>query len=389
MILDTNSKKLILYFQLAGYKAYAVGGCVRDSIMDLPFSDIDIAVSCTPDITEKILEENAVRFYETGLKHGTVTAVVDGKPYEITTFRTESGYADNRHPDLVTFVDDIKDDLSRRDFTVNAMAYNDSDGLVDVFGGIDDINAKKIRAVGEADLRFNEDALRILRALRFSSTLDFTIEKTTSYSILKNKQLIKNVARERITEELKKLVCGDGACRVITDYYEIFNVIFDNEYDEKQYVLASQRMVTMPNDSIFRLATLFKMLESDFSKIKKSVVLSNDQYDRIKNIYDNHFVHKTINKKKVKRVMSNVGYSKACDIFMFHKDAAALRYAKQIIDSNEPYKLSHLAINGNDLKKLGFEGKDIKEMLQKVLDAVIDEKIPNIKENILDYVTKK
>jgi len=389
MILDTNSKKLISVFQSAGFKAYAVGGCVRDSIMDLPFSDVDIAVSCTPDVTESVLTQNDIHFYETGLKHGTVTAVVDGKPYEITTFRTESGYADNRHPDSVSFVTDIESDLSRRDFTVNAMAYNDADGVVDIFGGRDDINAKLIRAVGDADLRFNEDALRILRALRFSATLDFTIEKSTAASILKNKNLIKNVARERITEELKKLICGIGACRVITDYYEVFNVIFDADYDEKQYFAASKIISSMPLDVSLRLAALFKTLEPDFAKIKKSVVLSNEQLDRIKNIYNCTFEYKTLNKKKIKRIMSEIGYAKAFDVFTFHKNAAALRYARQILDNGEPYLLSHLAINGDDLLKNGFVGKEIKLTLQKALDAVIDEKIENTKENILDYVLKK
>lgn len=389
MILDTNSKKLISVFQSAGFKAYAVGGCVRDSIMDLPFSDVDIAVSCTPDVTESVLTQNDIRFYETGLRHGTVTAVVDGKPYEITTFRTESGYADNRHPDSVSFVTDIESDLSRRDFTINAMAYNDADGVVDIFGGRDDINAKLIRAVGDADLRFNEDALRILRALRFSATLDFAIEKSTAASILKNKNLIKNVARERITEELKKLICGIGACRVITDYYEVFNVIFDADYDEKQYFAASKIISSMPLDVSLRLAALFKTLEPDFAKIKKSVVLSNEQLDRIKNIYNCTFEYKTLNKKKIKRIMSEIGYAKAFDVFAFHKNAAALRYARQILDNGEPYLLSHLAINGDDLLKNGFVGKEIKLTLQKALDAVIDEKIENTKENILDYVLKK
>ncbi len=389
MILDTNSKKLISIFESAGYNAYAVGGCVRDSLMDLPFSDVDIAVSCTPDVTCFLLSENNVKFYNVGIKHGTVAAVLEGKSYEITTFRTESGYADNRHPDAVTFVNDIKDDLSRRDFTVNAMAYNESDGLVDVFGGADDINAKIIRAVGDADLRFNEDALRILRALRFSSTLDFTIDKSTSDSIFKNKHLIKNVARERITEELKKLVCGEGVSRVLIDYYEIFNIIFDNNYDVKKYSEATKKINNMPKDSILRIATLFRTLENEYLKIKNSVVLSNEQYDRIKNIYEYNFDCNVVDKKAVKRVMSKVGYSKACDLFWYYDKKEALNCAGQIIESNEAFNLSHLAINGNDLKKVGFEGKDIKDMLNYALEAVIDEIIPNAQKNILDYILKK
>lgn len=389
MILDVNSKKLISVFESAGYKAFAVGGCVRDSMMDLPFSDVDIAVSCTPDITETVLQKNGIRFYETGLKHGTVTAVMEAKTYEITTFRTECGYADNRHPDSVTFVNDIKADLARRDFTVNAMAYNDTDGLVDIFGGAEDINSKIIRAVGDADVRFNEDALRILRALRFSSTLDFTIEKNTAQSILINKHLLKNIARERITEELKKLICGVGACSVVTEYYRVFNVIFGQEYDEKKYLQAMRKIITLPTDSTLRIATLFKTLEPDFSIIKGSIVLSNEQLDRIKTVYAYDLERRTMHKKKIKRIMSEVGYSKACDVFLFHQNVQALRTAQQIYRSKEPYKISHLAINGNDLIELGFEGMEIKLMLQKALDAVIDDKAANTKKNILDYLSKK
>lgn len=389
MILDTNSKQLISIFELAGYKAFAVGGCVRDSMMDLPFSDVDIAVSCTPDMTEEVLQKNGIRFFETGLKHGTVTAVIDAKTYEITTFRTEGGYADNRHPDAVTFVNNIEADLARRDFTINAMAYNDADGLVDVFDGVDDINAKIIRAVGDADVRFNEDALRILRALRFSSTLDFTIEKNTAVSILKNKNLLKNIARERITEELKKLICGEGACKVLTGYYPVFNVILGGEYDKKEYVQASKKIITLPNDSTLRLATLFKTLEPDFSKIKGSVVLSNEQLDRIKTIYAYELKRSAISKRKVKRIMSEVGYAKARDIFLYHRNAQGLRFAQIVESGGEPYMLSHLAISGSDLIDLGFSGKEVGELLKKALDAVIRERVPNTKKNILDYILKR
>ncbi len=154
MMTDNGAKKIIQLFKLHGYTAYTVGGCVRDSIMHRQVSDYDIAVPTLPAITEQILSKGGIHYIETGLKHGTVTAVVDGKPYEITTFRTDGKYTDNRRPDFVSFVTDIKADLSRRDFTVNAMAYNSDTGIVDLYGGKADIENKIIRTVGDADLLY-------------------------------------------------------------------------------------------------------------------------------------------------------------------------------------------------------------------------------------------
>ncbi len=385
MISDNNAKKLISIFESAGHKAYAVGGCVRDSLMGLPFSDVDIAVSCPPLVTESVLIQNGIRFVETGLQHGTVTAVLASKPYEITTFRTESGYADNRHPDSVTFVNDIESDLSRRDFTVNAMAYSDSDGLVDVFGGKKDINNKIIRAVGDADTRFNEDALRILRALRFSSTLDFSIEKDTSLSVVKNKSLLKNVARERITAEIEKLVCGKGASRIISEYYPVFNVIFNFDFPRDLYVNAAAKISRMPCDVTLRLAMLFDCLGTDLSH---HLVLSKQQLLRIKNVREFEKVGE-LSENQVRHIMSRVGFDFACDIFIFNFNEKALLHAKDIEKSGSPYLISHLLVNGNDLMKVGFVGKEIKTALKKALCAVIDGKVQNSKNNILDYLLNK
>ena len=175
--LPENVLYIIDTFYNAGYIAYAVGGCVRDSLMGKTPDDWDICTNAQPEKVKEIFSQHHT--IDTGLKHGTVTLILDKKPYEITTFRKESTYSDNRRPDTVTFVTSLEEDLSRRDFTVNAMAYNHYDGIVDLFGGQSDLQNKIIRTVGNADTRFNEDALRILRALRFASTLGFTIEADT------------------------------------------------------------------------------------------------------------------------------------------------------------------------------------------------------------------
>ena len=202
-----------------GYEAYAVGGCVRDSVMGKEPHDWDICTSALPDETLSCLGmENII---ENGIKHGTVTVRVDGENYEITTFRTDGEYTDNRHPESVTFVRDLREDLSRRDFTVNALAYNKQRGLQDYFEGVGDIENKVIRCVGSPDRRFGEDALRILRALRFSSVLGFDIEKRTSKSIHKNAYLLKNISKERIMSELIKILEGENVEAVLLGYSDV------------------------------------------------------------------------------------------------------------------------------------------------------------------------
>lgn len=185
-----------------GYEAYVVGGCVRDSIIGLTPHDWDICTSALPEQIVEVFSDHKI--IPTGLKHGTVTIVIDDEQYEVTTYRVDGEYEDNRHPVEVTFTSSLKEDLKRRDFTINAMAYNPSIGLIDFFGGKRDIKNKVIKCVGKPDDRFNEDALRILRAIRFSITLGYDIESKTLRSIYENKNLLKNISVERINSEITK-----------------------------------------------------------------------------------------------------------------------------------------------------------------------------------------
>jgi len=189
-----------------GHKAYIVGGCVRDILLGKTPDDYDITTSATPQEIITLFEKTI----PTGIKHGTVTVVVDGTAVEVTTFRTENGYTDNRRPDEVNFVSDIKEDLSRRDFTINAMAYNKQEGLIDLFDGRADLENKILRTVGNSEKRFKEDALRILRLFRFASVLGFQIEESTLHSAIENAHLLENVSRERIFTELKKAIKGEN-----------------------------------------------------------------------------------------------------------------------------------------------------------------------------------
>jgi len=227
----TEADKLIEMLEAAGFEAYYVGGCVRDLLRgESGGADIDVTASATPEEMETVFAD--LRFFETGIKHGTITVLTPDearRPIEITTFRTDGAYTDNRHPDAVRFVRNLEEDLARRDFTINAMAMDRRGKLVDVFGGREDLEAGRIRAVGDPDRRFQEDALRILRALRFAAVLErggqaFAIEDETEAAMFRNKDLLQNISAERIYAELKKLIVGPYAAIVIRRYVDIFGV---------------------------------------------------------------------------------------------------------------------------------------------------------------------
>lgn len=206
-----------------GHKTYIVGGCVRDSLLGLCPHDWDICTDASPPDVISCFPDR--RVLETGLKHGTVAVVMDDGQYEVTTFRVDGDYLDGRRPDSVEFVKNLEDDLARRDFTINAMAYNESEGLVDCFCGMSDLAKGRIRCVGNPDDRFSEDALRILRALRFASVYGFDIENDTKRSIHKNKARLDRIAAERIRTELCKLLCGKGILSVLLDYSDVMVTI--------------------------------------------------------------------------------------------------------------------------------------------------------------------
>ncbi|MBQ8430547.1 MAG: hypothetical protein IJX26_01210 [Clostridia bacterium] len=213
MQIDNRIEKLLDVFLNCGYEAYLVGGCVRDSLMGFVPHDYDITTNALPEQIKGLLEK--YKTYDIGIKFGTVAVDFDGLLVEITTYRTEKDYDDNRHPKTVEFSKSINEDLSRRDFTINAIAYNNKNGFVDIYNGREDIQNKIIKCVGIPDERFFEDGLRIIRALRFSATLGFEIEENTKKSIKKHKYLLKNLAKERIFTELSKLLMGRNAKNIL------------------------------------------------------------------------------------------------------------------------------------------------------------------------------
>ncbi|MBR5278349.1 MAG: polynucleotide adenylyltransferase, partial [Clostridia bacterium] len=272
MITDNDILTILNMLTSAGYKAYAVGGYVRNSLMGIESTDCDITTSAAPNEIIEVFSNHKV--IKTGIKHGTVTVVYNNIPYEITTFRTESEYTDFRHPNKVEFVNDVYLDLSRRDFTVNAIAYNPTQGVVDPFNGIDDIKNNILRTVGDPKERFNEDALRILRALRFASVLGFTIHNNTAVAINEMATTVANISAERIYTELKKLILGKHAVNVITQFKTAINKIIPIENIPENFDLLpldiSMRFAALCGSSVLQA---LNRLKADNNTIEKCALL--------------------------------------------------------------------------------------------------------------------
>ena len=412
-----------------GHSAYIVGGAVRNIIMGIPVNDWDITTSALPQKTLELFKD--FRTIETGIKHGTVTVIIDGMPLEITTFRIEKGYSDNRHPDKVDFTDSVEDDLSRRDFTANAIAYSPEKGFVDPFGGCWDIEQKTIRCVGNPDTRFGEDALRILRALRFASVLGFKIDPETSDSIHKNKHLLKNISVERIFVELSKLLCGKNAGDILREYKDIiFFVLPELEpmnnctqnherhiYDLWGHTVKSVESV--PPEPELRFTMLFhdsgkphcKTTDTNgidhfysHGKISKKIVYdalsrlktSNKFRDTVCSLVEYHdFLPDKISKKTYKKYIAKLGIETVEKLF-FIREADVLaqnplfraesleqndigkKVIEEIKNEKNCFKISDLAVDGRMLSDAGIRPSPaMGRILEKLLDEVMDEKLPN------------
>ena len=373
--LSKNAKLIIDSLRNAGFEAFAVGGAVRDSLMGRVADDLDITTSAKPEDTKKVF--SAFPVIETGIKHGTVTVVLDRTPFEITTYRTEIGYADSRHPDSVSFVNNVTEDLARRDFTMNAIAYSPYDGIVDPFCGYRDIQNKIIRTVGDPYKRFSEDALRILRALRFSSVLGFEIEDNTAKAIFELAENLKFVSSERIYTEMKKLVCGTNAQFVINEYIQVFKTILPINGDYKA-------IHKLPNDHAMRLYCLFgesyidalTVLRAD-NKVKSVCRAISSSKPIPTDEAELKFYISALGKEAAKTV---IAYRKA----LFNEDSD--NKADLLLNSEMPLYLSDLAVNGNDLLDIGIKGKEIGEMLNALLVSVIRGETKNEKNSLIDYV---
>ena len=423
-----------------GHEAFVVGGCIRDCLMGKIPNDWDICTSAIPSEIVDIFSEHSI--IQTGIRHGSVTLMINlqmlatthnglegRKKYDITTYRKESNYIDNRHPDSVEFIAEIKQDLARRDFTINALAFNPRTGIVDYFNGILDIQKHIIKAIGNADERFTEDALRILRALRFASTLEFKIDIDTDSAIFKNKNLLHNLSAERVANELNKLLLGDGAGKVINQYLFVIDEVLPDlvpikRFSEKHFYnrtdILSHTLNSLDFASknlIIRLVILFHDSGIPFCHLKKNCTshlnehskmseriafktLSKLKYDTntIKIVSELILYHNVTilpEKKDIKRWLSRLGEDKFRQLLEVKK-AISLTYSLftqenvvflyetinglfiEILDQKLCFSLKDLAINGKDLVSIGIpEGVEIGQILKQLLDKVIDDEIEN------------
>ena len=432
--IPSKAKTIITLLENAGFEAFCVGGAVRDSIMGLNPTDWDITTSASPEDTVMVFKD--YKTVDTGLKHGTLTVVIDKTPFEVTTYRVDGDYNDNRHPENVHFTKKLSDDLSRRDFTVNALAYNDKTGLVDLYGGQEDIYNGIIKTVGNPSARFQEDGLRIMRALRFASVLGFTIESETAKAIHDNKDLLKNISAERLAVELSKLVCGKNAFNILMEYWDVLSVFIPeiksavgfkqygkkHAYDVWEHICHT--VDTIPQDKVLRLTMLLhdlgkiptqKLDKNGNSTFKSHATIGGDiareiltrlkldkkTINRVSFLVANHDFEPPLSKTDLKKHLKTKTIEDIKTLLIIKKsDRGALsesyrdiskeseqclKWLSEIENNNECCKISQLAITGDDLKKKGLEGEDIGKALDTLLDAVIEGKLQNKKDDLLTY----
>ncbi len=380
-IIPQNVKKAMDIMNNAGFESFLVGGCVRDFLMGKIPHDYDITTNALPEQTINCFSD--FRVIETGIKHGTVTVLIEDEPIEITTYRIDGEYDDNRHPKEVTFTRNIGEDLSRRDFTVNALAYDGKGKVIDLFSGCEDIDKKIIRCVGDADKRFEEDGLRILRALRFSSVLEFSVSVDTSVSIHKNRELLKNISAERIYTELTKLVCGSNAKNVLLQFYDVLQIIFPEITPEHKNCISAMEKCERYIPS--RLAALVSFSESP-QKIIKRLKPDNNTLNEVSALVSDLKVRIFDDKIRVKQLLINRNFEYFRHMILFKKAFGedeqlcerVMKLADEVQQNNECVSLKQLKINGRDIMSLGnVKGKAVGEVLNKLLNSVICGKVDN------------
>ena len=434
---------IINNFYKNSYEAYMVGGCVRDSLLGVEPKDYDITTSAKPEETISLFEKTI----PTGLKHGTITVIINSTPYEVTTFRTEGTYLDNRRPSSVDFVTDIKEDLSRRDFTINALAYNENTGLIDYFNGVNDIKNKIIRCVGDADKRFKEDALRMLRAIRFSCQLTFDIEENTLKAIKDNYKLIENISFERIRDEICKILISPNPSRGLellkdTNLLELIlpeiNSLVDfspkcTNHNRNVFTHTLRVIDNTENDLLLRLSALFHDVgklntltpfnnglfygfpgHSIEGAIMSKRILSKLRFDNntikiVSKLIEHHLVLNVdtmLTKYEVKKLLNDVGKNNISLLFKLQRaDINSLdnpkifldkvnyteKLTNEILENNEPLTIKDLDITGEDLiSNLGLKpGKIIGDILNYLLDKVLENPNLNSKEILLNLAKDK
>lgn len=437
IVLPEDVKKIIDTLNQHGYEAYAVGGCVRDSVLGRVPQDWDITTSAMPQETKDLFDKT----FDTGIEHGTITVLLNHEGYEVTTYRIDGKYEDSRHPKEVTFTRSLKEDLLRRDFTINAMAYNDTEGLVDIFGGMKDLKQGIIRCVGNARARFSEDALRILRGIRFAAQLGFEIDREARDAMQELAPTLQKISAERIQVELVKILVSDRP-DMLRDAYELgitkqfipeFDLLMTTEQETPHHMYnvgehTLHALMKIRANRILRLTMLlhdmgkpeyktvdvtgqahFKKHAIGSERIAKEILrrlkFDNETIRIVSRLVLYHDYRMPAEQKNVRRAMNKIGE----DIFSYYMEvrradvlaqSTYLRERKlknlddiellyvEIIEAKQCVSLKDLAVSGNDLIKMGIKpGREIGEILNQLLEMVIDNPELNQKEVLLKKVT--
>jgi tRNA nucleotidyltransferase (CCA-adding enzyme) len=431
-----NVEKIINTLEAAGFEAYAVGGCVRDTLLNRTPNDWDITTSAHPEDVKKLFKVT----FDTGIEHGTVSVLLDKVVYEVTTYRIDGEYDDARHPNSVLFTDSLKEDLRRRDFTINAMAYNPRTGIVDLYGGREDIENRIVRCVGDAKERFDEDALRILRAVRFAAQLGYTIEKETKKAITELAENLKKISAERIREEFLKMITSDNPGYIVEAYELGITKVFLPEFDlmmrtpqnnpHHAYTVGVHTVKVMENikaDKVLRLAALLhdvgkpatrktgdNGIDHFYGHPKVGVDISKDIFNRLK--FDNETKRKVCtlvgchdwiiesSDIHIRKEIHRIGEEAFPDIFELNR-ADILGQGKyrmeeklelldrvrkaydEVMERKECVSLKTLAVTGADLIKAGCkEGPEIGKKLESLLEKVLEDPSLNTKEKLLELL---
>ena len=430
---------IIQTLQEHGYEAYAVGGCVRDSLLGREPGDWDITTSASPEETKKLF----ARTVDTGIEHGTVTVLLGKEGFEVTTYRIDGKYEDSRHPTEVIFTRNLREDLLRRDFTINAMAYNDTEGIVDIFGGMDDLKRKIIRCVGNARERFGEDALRIMRGVRFAAQLGFSLEKGTKEAMTELAPTLEKISAERIQTELVKLLVSDSPELIREAYHLGITAVILPEFDEMmrtgqetkyhRYDVGEhtvQAVCNVPPDKVLRLTMLLhdvakpemKTVDADGTahfkghdirgeqkakEILRRLKFDNDTIHKVTKLVRWHDYRMPAEKKNVRKAMSKIS-AELFPMYLLVKRADILAHSmyrreeelenlsglqkcyEEIVADHECVSLKQLAVTGTDLIGIGMKpGKQIGEVVNELLRIVLEYPEFNNKEHLLRFVQNR
>ncbi len=397
MMLPFFVQNAISRLEANGFEAFAVGGAVRDFLLGRTPYDWDIATSALPTDVIRIFGKK--HCIPTGIKHGTVTLIKQQQPLEVTTYRIDGDYRDNRHPETVTFSTNIIDDLSRRDFTINAIAYNPRVGFVDPFGGHSDLKLKVVRAVGEPCKRFEEDALRIMRGLRFAAVLNFKIDSLTNAAMHQSKQLLCKIAKERLQSELSKLLISDNPQKILTEFADVFAIILNIDFCNDTWLQNANRLSSCPPDLCIRLAVLLDGIAANLHSYEILRWLKYDSKTVLTVKAISYYLDADIPPKSVaiKHILSRLGGDNLRLVLAAKRakhpdDIASINKAEgvlnEIISSNQCYLQKDLAVSGYDLLELGITGAAIGRILKLLLNHVIEEKCENERSALLELANK-